>query len=518
VQHDRVNPSVAATRAPARALARAFSAPIFWTISVLVAAVAVGSVSMAGAARAATGPEDFADMADALVPAVVNISTAQVAEPGASPFPRFPPGSPFQEFFKDFFERRGEKGEKEDKGEEPEQQPRPRATSLGSGFVIDPDGYIVTNNHVIADADEITVIFSDDTTLKAVLIGRDPKTDLALLKVDSEKPLVAVEWGDSDAARVGHWVLAIGNPFGLGSTVTAGIISARARDINAGPFDDYLQTDAAINRGNSGGPLFNMDSQVIGINTAIYSPSGGSVGIGFSVPANLAKNVIHQLREFGETRRGWLGVRIQTVTEDLAESLGLDDARGALVASVTEGSPAADGGLRVGDVVVRFNGRDVTTMRRLPRIVAETRIGEVVEVDLWRDRRLVTVEVEIGRLDESDVKVASARPPADKPAVADVPELGLTLSAITPELREKFELGENVNGVMVVRVKTDSMAAKKGIRPGDVIVEVGQEEVSTPEDVIAKVGEQRAQNKNTVLLLLDRKGDLQFIAVRLEDS
>ncbi len=371
---------------------------------------------------------------------------------------------------------------------------------------------------MIADADEITVIFSDDTTLKAELIGRDPKTDLALLKVNPEKPLVAVEWGDSDAARVGHWVLAIGNPFGLGSTVTAGIISARASDINAGPFDDYLQTDAAINRGNSGGPLFNMDSQVIGINTAIYSPSGGSVGIGFSVPANLAKNVIHQLREFGETRRGWLGVRIQTVTEDLAESLGLDDARGALVASVTEGSPAADGGLRVGDVVVRFNGRDVTTMRRLPRIVAETRIGEVVKVDLWRDRRLVTVEVEIGRLDESDVQVASARPPADKPAVADVPELGLTLSAITPELREKFELGENANGVMVVQVEPDSMAAEKGIRPGDVIVEVGQEEVATPDDVIAKVDEQRAQNKNTVLLLLDRKGDLQFIAVRLEES
>ena len=518
MEHDRVNPSVAATRSPARALVGVVSAPVFWTISVLVAALAVGLTSTAGAARAAPGPEDFADMADALVPAVVNISTAQVSEPGASPFPRFPPGSPFQEFFKDFFERRGEKGEQEDKGEESEQKTRPRTTSLGSGFIIDPDGYIVTNNHVIADADEITVIFSDDTTLKAELIGRDPKTDLALLKVTPEKPLTAVEWGDSDAARVGHWVLAIGNPFGLGSTVTAGIISARARDINAGPFDDYLQTDAAINRGNSGGPLFNMDSQVIGINTAIYSPSGGSVGIGFSVPANLAKNVIHQLREFGETRRGWLGVRIQTVTEDLAESLGLDDARGALVASVTEGSPAADGGLRVGDVVVRFNGRDVTTMRRLPRIVAETRIGEVVEVDLWRDRRLVTVEVEIGRLDESDVKVASARPPADKPAVADVPELGLTLSAITPELREKFDLGEKASGVMVVQVEPDSMAAEKGIRPGDVIVEVGQEEVSTPDDVIAKISEQRAQNKNTVLLLLDRKGDLQFIAVRLAES
>ena len=233
MEHVRVNPSVAATRSPARALAGVFLAPIFWTISVLVAAVAMGSVSMAGTARAATGPEDFADMADALVPAVVNISTAQVAEPGASPFPRFPPGSPFEEFFKDFFERRGEKGEKEDKGEESEQQPRPRATSLGSGFVIDSEGYIVTNNHVIADADEITVIFSDDTTLKAELIGRDPKTDLALLKVTPEQPLVAVEWGDSDAARVGHWVLAIGNPFGLGSTVTAGIISARARDINA---------------------------------------------------------------------------------------------------------------------------------------------------------------------------------------------------------------------------------------------------------------------------------------------
>jgi len=468
-------------------------------------------VVSAGAVRAESAPPDFADLADRLNPAVVNISTTQAAAPG-SPLPRFAPGSPFEEFFKDFFERRGEKPPQQ------EAQPRPKSTSLGSGFVIDPDGYIVTNNHVVADADTITVTIADGSTRKAEHIGHDPKTDVALLKVETDTALPYVEWGNSDSARVGNWVLAIGNPFGLGNTVTAGIISALARDINAGPFDDFLQTDAAINRGNSGGPLFNMDGRVIGINTAIYSPSGGSVGVGFSVPSNLASNVIYQLREFGETRRGWLGVRIQTITDDLAETLGLADAGGALVASVSDDSPAAKAGIKVGDVIRKFDGKDVETMRRLPRIVAETRIGKAVPVEVWRDGEVVTVNVTVGRLDETNVEVASARPEPEKPLVEDVPDLGLTLSAITPELREKFELGADTKGVMVVQVDNASLAAEKGIRAGDIIVEVGQEEVNEPADVAAKIREHRSQNKNTVLLLLDRKGDLQFVAVRLKES
>ncbi len=483
------------------------------TVGAAAAVTFAATILSLSAAAQQSGPPDFAELAERLNPAVVNISTSQARGGRGAPFPQFPPGSPFEEFFKDFFDRQGEAPEDEE-----EERPSPRSTSLGSGFVIDASGFIVTNNHVIADADAITVTFSDDTTLDADVVGRDPKTDVAILKVESEQPLTAVEWGDSDSARVGHWVLAIGNPFGLGNTVTAGIISALARDINAGPFDDFLQTDAAINRGNSGGPLFDMDGKVIGINTAIYSPSGGSVGVGFSVPSNLAANVAYQLREFGETRRGWLGVRIQTVTEDLAESLGLNAARGALVASITEGSPAEDAGLMVGDVVLSFDGKDVAAMRRLPRIVAETRIGKSVAVEVWRDGRTITKSVVVGKLDESEPVLASARTRPDEPLTEEIPSLGLTLSTITSELREQYELAPEAHGVMVVKVDGASLAAEKGIRPGDLIVEVGQEEVQDPSDVAAKIKAQQAESKSTVLLLLDRKGDLQFVAVRLSDS
>ena len=486
-------------RGPVRAIA---------ALAPLVALVVLPSV-----VRAA-GPEDFADLADRLVPAVVNISTTQEVRglgSGQAPMPQFPPGSPFEEFFRDFFDRRGDE-------QQPSPQPRPRTTSLGSGFIVDASGYIVTNNHVIADAQEITVTLHDDSSYAAELVGHDPKTDVAVLKVVADKPLPAVQWGDSDSVKVGQWVVAIGNPFGLGNTVTAGIISARARDINAGPFDDFLQTDASINRGNSGGPLFNMNGEVIGINTAIYSPSGGSVGIGFAVPANLARNVVYQLQEFGETRRGWLGVRIQTVTDDLAESLGLDSARGALVASVSEESPAAAAGLKVGDVILTFDGKDVQTMRRLPRIVAETEIGREVRVELWREGAPQTVGVTVGRLEEGEVEVASAVQPPSEPLTESVPELGLKLSTITDDLRKEFQLGAEASGVMVVDVDAESVAAEKGVRRGDVIVEVGQEEVASPADVQAKIKKHRELNKNTVLLLLDRQGDLQFVAVRLLDS
>ena len=323
--------------------------------------------------------------------------------------PQFPPGSPFEEFFKDFFERQrpGGNGDNDEGGNRPTR----RVFSLGSGFVVDPSGIVITNNHVIAEADEITVIFSDNTRRKAEVLGRDAKTDLAVLQLkqepgDGELPFVTL--GDSDKSRVGDWVMAIGNPFGLGGSVTAGIISARSRNINAGPYDDFIQTDASINRGNSGGPLFNMDGEVIGVNTAIFSPSGGSVGIGFSIASNLAKPVIEQLREYGKTRRGWLGVRIQPVTDEIAESLALDEPRGALVASVFEPGPAAEAGFEPGDVILKFDGQEVPIVRALPRIVAETGIGKAVAVEVWRKGKMVTLSVKIGELKEDEVAALAA--------------------------------------------------------------------------------------------------------------
>ncbi len=454
-----------------------------------------------------TAPETFADLAEKLLPAVVNISTTQVLrgrERGPE-MPQFPPGSPFEEFFKEFFER------------QQRQFRRPRkATSLGSGFIIDPAGYIVTNNHVIADADEITVILQNNgnTNLKAKIVGRDAKTDLALLKVDVDKPLPYVTWGDSNAARVGDWVLAIGNPFGLGGTVTAGIISARQRDINAGPYDDFIQTDASINRGNSGGPMFNLKGEVIGINSAIYSPSGGSVGIGFAIPSALAQPVIRQLKEYGRTRRGWLGVRIQTVTEEIAESLGLEAPKGALVASVAEDGPAKAAGIEAGDVILEFDGKKVTEMRRLPRIVAETPIDKRVKVVVWRKGKKKVFEVKVGELEEAEAAGLVSTGEAEPERTID--DLGLALAEITPTLREEFEIGDEVEGVLITEVKGDSVAADKGLRPGDVIVEVGQEEVKSPSQVARMVEKAKKEGRKSVLLLVDRGGDLRFVALKLE--
>jgi len=382
------------------------------------------TLAAAGAASARSAPESFADLAEELLPTVVNIATTQMVATQR--------GQEFEEFFKEFFERRG--------GEPPPQEKR-RASSLGSGFIIDPSGYIVTNNHVIAEADEITVRLHDDTSLQATVVGRDEKTDLALLKVESDKPLPAAKWGRSEDTRIGDWVVAIGNPFGLGGSVTAGIVSARQRDINSGPYDDFIQTDAAINRGNSGGPMFNVDGEVIGVNTAIFSPSGGSVGIGFAIPSALVQNVIAQLKEHGEVRRGWLGVRIQSVTQELAEGMRLDSAHGALVASVTEGGPAAEAGILQGDVVIEFNGRIVPDMRKLPRMVAETPIGEAVDVVVWRKGEKLNFKVKLGELTEEEI--ALAEPEADATVESgNIPDLGLALGAITPELRERFGLAD----------------------------------------------------------------------------
>ena len=465
----------------------------------------------AGAANAREAPESFAELAERLLPAVVNISTTQTVKNAERmpEMPQFPPGSPFEEFFKEFFDR-----------QRPDMPPR-RATSLGSGFIIDAGGYVVTNNHVIADADEITVILHDDTALKAEIVGRDTKTDLALLKIATPTKLTAVKLGDSDRMRVGDWLIAIGNPFGLGGTVTAGIISARARDINSGPYDDFLQTDASINRGNSGGPMFNMDGEVIGIATAIFSPSGGSIGIGFGIPSSLAKAVIEDLRKFGKTRRGWLGVRIQSINDEIAESLGLKDQKGALVASVNEGGPAAKAGIKAGDVIVRFDGKEVNEMRRLPRVVAETAIGKPADVVIWRDGKLRTLKVEVGELQEEEEVQATL--PESKPPVLDngaqnIPALGMKVAALSPAVRQRFELAEEVKGVVITEVANNGVAAEKGMQMGDVIVEVGQEKVNTPQDVVTRVDAARKAGRKSVLLLVENERGLRFVALRIDSK
>jgi serine protease Do len=479
-----------------------------WLFTIVMMAALV----FAGAAKAKSPPDSFADLAAKLLPAVVNVSTTSVRKSSERTTPRapnVPPGSPFEEFFKDFMERN-----------RPPTGPR-RATSLGSGFIIDKSGIVITNNHVIADADEIKVILQDGTRLDAKVLGRDSKTDLAVLKVNSKKDLPTVEFGDSDHARVGDWVVAIGNPFGLGGSVTAGIVSARHRDINSGPYDDFIQTDAAINRGNSGGPLFNIEGQVVGINTAIISPRGGSVGIGFAIPANLAKPVIAQLKEFGRTKRGWLGVRIQSVDREIAESVGLGKPRGALVVNVTQGGPAEKAGIQARDIILKFGGQDVTAMRKLPRIVADNKVGSTVEVVLWRAGKEKTVNVTLGELEaaEKALQVSAKRnQPVPRPGGDIAETLGLTLSNITPALRRQFRVGRNVQGVLITKVDGTSTAFSKGIRAGDVVVEAGQDKVGSPQDVLDKIKKARSSGRKSLLLLVNRKGDQRFVALRLHEG
>jgi len=463
------------------------------------------------------GPASVADLAEGLLGAVVNISTSQKISSGQPDMqmPELPEGSPFQDFFDEFFndQQNGGNG------------PGRRMQSLGSGFIIDAeDGIIVTNNHVIADADEIEVNFSDGSKLKAELVGRDTKTDLAVLRVDpARKKLTDVEFGDSDRIRIGDWVMAIGNPFGLGGTVTVGIVSARDRDINSGPYDDYIQTDAAINRGNSGGPLFDMEGKVIGINTAIISPSGGSIGIGFAIPSDLALNVIQQLREFGETRRGWLGVRIQPVTDEIAESLGMESAKGALIAGIIKGGPVDNGQVQAGDVIVKFDGRDIREMRDLPRIVADTTVGKEVEVVVVRKGKQETIRVKVGRLEDNE-EVAAAPPDGDEPAegsddapVASASILGMKIAELDDAMRQQFGIGPDVSGVVVTDVDPESAAAEKGIAPGDVITEIAQESVSTPKQVMDRIASLKSQGRRNALLMLSSKtGELRFETVRMQ--
>jgi serine protease Do len=463
-------------------------------------------------------PSSFAPLAQRLLPAVVNIQTTQAAGQAragrdAPDVPQAPPGSPFEEFFRDFLERNRPQGP----GQPGRPQPPRRGQSLGSGFIIDPSGIVVTNNHVIEGADEINVVLQDNTTIRAELLGADPRTDLAVLRVRHTAPLPSVPFGDSDTAQVGDWVVAIGNPFGLGGSVTAGIVSARGRDIRQGLYDDFIQTDAAINRGNSGGPLFNLQGEVVGINTAIYSPSGGSIGIGFSIPSNLARNIVAQLRDDGRVRRGWLGVNIQQVTDEIAESLGLrNGTRGALVARAQDGGPAAAGGIQAGDVILRFNNQDVREMRNLPRIVAETPVGSRVPVVVWRDGRERSIEITVAEL-PSDQQQAAVQPGQQAPRQqqTELSGLGLRIAPITPELRERFSLRAESRGVVITEVSPGSAAAERELRPGDVIVEVQQERVGTPEEVQERLERLRRQNRATALLLIESAQGQRWVPLRL---
>ncbi|MBV68340.1 MAG: serine protease [Pelagibacterales bacterium] len=452
---------------------------------------------------------DFSELADELIPSVVSISVmiSRDVSTNRPIAPQFPPGSPFEDFFKDFFERRGV----------PAPQPRQRRneTAAGSGFIIDKAGFIVTNNHVVANSTSITVVLHDGTSLQAKLIGSDKKTDLAILKVETDLELTPVNWGNSDNAKVGNWALAIGNPFGLATTVTLGIVSAKARDINAGPFDDFIQTDAPINRGNSGGPLFNLDGEVIGVNTAIYSPSGGSVGIGFAIPSSLAEGVINQLIQYGKTVRGWLGVRIQTVTPDLAESLGLDRAYGALVASTIPDSPAQKAGIKAGDIILEFNGNEVTEMRRLPRLVAEADVNKNSKLVVWRNEKKVTKNVLIAELKEE--KVASKKV-EDKKQIADegeIKELGIKLVSLTENIRIRQNIPEDVYGLLIVNVEQNSEAERKGIRPGDILQEINQTPVNKINDLKQII--KKSVNKKGVLLLINRQGNIIFTALKVKN-
>ncbi|MCB1721337.1 MAG: DegQ family serine endoprotease [Rhodospirillales bacterium] len=452
------------------------------------------------------GPGSFADIVDDLLPAVVNISSTQKMDmPEDMPdLPQFPEGSPFQDFFEEFMERR-------------HGMPSMPQASLGSGFVIDAEnGYIITNNHVVKDAEEIRVTFQDDETLPAELIGTDEKTDLAVLKIDTKKKLTAVKFGNSDVLRVGDWIVAIGNPFGLGGTVTAGIISARQRDINAGPYDDFIQTDASINRGNSGGPMFDLKGEVIGINTAIFSPSGGSVGIGFAIPSALAKPVINQIIQYGRTRRGWLGVRIQQVTDEIAESLGVEKATGALIASITPGGPAEKAGLKAGDIILEFNSQKVSEMRELPRLVAEAKIDAPATITYWRDNKKATAKVTVGELEkaEEDGLIASGEEKISEGIKVD--SVGLSLKKITDTMRRDYAIPPSVDGVAIVSVDPKSEAAQKGLFEGDIIVEINQTPVSDPEKAKEIIEKATENGRSSILLLINREDEVRFLALKLK--
>jgi len=444
----------------------------------------------------------FSKLAEQSMPSVVNISATTVVETRSQPFPfQFPPGSPFEEFFKDFDQNRG-----------PQKR---RSTALGSGFVIKDNGTVITNNHVIQNAEGIFVKFTDGKEYEAKLIGTDPVSDIAVLKIQSSKKFPAVKFADSDKAKVGDWVLAIGNPFGLGGTVTQGIISAINRDINMGRYDNFIQTDASINQGNSGGPLFNMDGEVLGINTAIFSNSGGSVGIGFAIPANFAKNVIDQLIQYGETKRGWLGVRIQTVTKEIADSLGLNETIGASVADVNKNSPADKAGLKQGDIITEFNGQKVKTMRDLPRLVGEAEVGKPAKLKIWRNKRFVTKTVVLGRLEDT-AEFKQQKTPI-KPQEQTLSSLGIDIRNINDDDAKNRSKLRNKSGVIIKKIDPNGPMSLLAVRPGDAIVALQNTPIKNVRDFEKKLKKQiNSGSKSILLTIVDLQNSTRYIGVKIK--
>jgi serine protease Do len=481
------------------------------------------------AQQVAPGLPSLSPIIQKIMPAVVNVSVTLKSDagggdqddqdampqrddqdgPDGGAAPNFP-ASPFDQFLKRFFDQqqRGQNGARPQVG---------KRIALGSGFIIDPKGYVVTNNHVVGEAETVTVVFQDDTKHPAKIVGRDSKTDLALLKIETDKPLPFVTWGDSDQAKVGDWIIAVGNPFGLGGTVTTGIVSARGRDIHSGPFDDFLQLDAAINRGNSGGPTFNQQGQVIGINTAIYSPNGGSVGIGFAIPSNLAKNVTQQLREHGKVDRGWLGVQIQQITPEIASSIGLKSDHGAIIADVTPNSPAAKAGVKQGDVILKYNGHEIDKLHDLPLLVADTPINSKVDMTLWRGGKEQDLQANIGQMPSDKQQVASNdQGNGEQQATSDrASALGLQLGALDQPTRQRLHLKGNVKGVVVTKVASDSQAGQLGIEPGDIIVAINQQPVATPTEAAQKLKQAQQSGDKNLLLLMNRHGINQYIGLSI---
>ncbi len=455
-------------------------------------------------------PGSFSDLVQKVAPSVVTITTEKMVDANANdtadlPFD-LPPGSPMEKFFRDLQKQHGN-------GAEPKQ----KQSSLGSGFIISADGYVVTNNHVVEGAQTVKVAFAEGESFEAKVIGIDPKTDLALLKIATTKPLAFVEWGDSDTAKVGDWVLAVGNPFGLTSTVTTGIVSARGRNIDAGPFDDFLQIDASVNRGNSGGPTFDMNGKVVGVNTAIYSPNGGSVGIAFAIPSNVARKVVAELKSTGFIERGWLGVKIQVVSPNLADGMGMGKPRGAMISGLDPKGPAVAAGIKLQDVIINFDGEAIKEMHDLPRAVAGHKPGSTVSLVVWRDEKEVTLSVKLGTLPKGDTEVSdkgsdglNEAPAAKKDQVV----LGMHLVALDPASRKQFGIASDVKGVVISDVENNSAAGAVELRAGDVIRQVGKQEITSPKAVIAAVAEVKKAGRPAVLLLVNRQGVDLFVAPR----
>jgi serine protease Do len=457
-------------------------------------------------------PYSFANLVEPLLPAVVNISTTTLirGRSDSSPTPLespFPKGSPLEDFFKEFYDQMQPEG------------PR-NSSAVGSGFIIDPEGYIVTNNHLIADADQVTVTLNDNTELKAVLVGRDRRTDIAVLKISTDKKLPFVQWGNSEKLRTGDRIIAIGNPFGLGGTVTTGIVSHLARNIGAhsrsGDFvNGYIQTDASINMGNSGGPMFDMNGKVVGVNTAIYSPTGASVGIGFAIPSEVTKKVVDQIRQFGRAKRGWLGVHIQPVTEDIAEGLGLKDLVGVLVGNVVKDGPAAKAKLQSGDVILKVGNKDVKEPRNLPQIVADIPEGTQVPITIWRKGKIMSIPVQIGEYEEAEEASVMPSPEGGKDLVKGVEIYGMTLQPLNEEIRQRFDITTDAQGILVVDVAPKSSAAEKGIRPGDIIMEISQVEVKTPQQILEQLKKATKENRKSALLLINRDGESRYVSIKI---